>query len=290
VKHPYLKFFYGDWLRDTSLSSCTPATRGIWMDLLCRMHDAVCKWKVSGTVEQLARMARCTPPDMITALTELCATDCALISVGNSDVTQNVTVNVTVKSVTCNANVLEKNTNVTVVCRRLQREHSERFKTKIRVRKHRSNARVTAKKQRPSYSYSVSNDGKVGNKTIVEPERETKDSLSNAPDSSPPIEPHSSWPRTPEQAIATVVGTGAPETVVLEEWHRANAVGGCNRNGVPIRNWPSYFAACYAARRSREAEQTLHREAPAARPSGAERAFAGEVRTGITLKARDLNP
>jgi len=141
-----------------------------------------------------------------------------------------------------------------------------------------------AKKQPLSYSYSISNDGKACNEGNVKPERETKDSLSNAPEF-PPVEPHPNWPKTPEQALATVVGIGAPETVVLEEYHRANAVGGCNRSGTPIRNWPSYFAACYAARRSREGEKAAHQ---AAKPTGAERAFAGEAHAGITLKAREL--
>src|SRR6185436_3421446 len=119
-KLPYLKFFYGDWLRDTSLSSCSPATRGIWIDLLCRMHDAPCKWKLTGSVEQLAQMARCTGVDMVVALAELEATNCALVSTVHRDVTQNVTQNVTPQSVTCNADVQKKNTIVTVVCRRLQ--------------------------------------------------------------------------------------------------------------------------------------------------------------------------
>jgi hypothetical protein len=277
-----MKFFYGDWLRDTSLSSCSPATRGVWMDLLCRMHDSQ-KWNISGTLEQLARMARCTVPDMTLTLDELRTTGSALVTEENVDVTVDVTENVTVKSVTCNADVREKNTIVTVICRRLQREYSERFKTKLRVRKHRGNGPVTAKKQSPSYSYSYKGNSKVSEQSNVE--RDSFDSLGNDSNSHP-VEPHPKWPRTPEVAIATVMSTGAPETVVLEEWHRANAVGGCNRNGVPIRNWPSYFAACYAARRSREAEKSVHGQAS---KTGAERAFAGEARSGVTLKARKLD-
>jgi hypothetical protein len=83
---------------------------------------------------------------------------------------------------------------------------------------------------------------------------------------------------------------GAPKAVVAEEWHRANALGGCTSKGAAIRNWPSYFAAVYAARRSREAGQAAHRPNGAqAHKTGAERAFAGEVRTGITLKAKKLD-
>lgn len=283
MKLPYLKFFYGDWLRDTSLSSCSPSTRGIWIDLLCRMHDGH-TWKVDGNLEQLARMARCSIPEVLVALVELGLSNCAkLMPEGITSALQEH-----YKTITCNGPVTPMYENVTVVCRRLQREDNQLVANRERVRKYRSNAGVIPKKQPLSYSYSLSNDGKACNEGNVKPERETKDSLSNA-STFPPVEPHPNWPKTADQAVAAVALTGAPETVVLEEWHRANAVGGCNRSGTPIRNWPSYFAACYAARRSREAEKGTHHSNQAGKSTGAERAFAGEARTGITLKARDLS-
>jgi len=38
-KRPSLQFYPGDWLRDAALRSVSFAARGLWIDLLCLMHD-----------------------------------------------------------------------------------------------------------------------------------------------------------------------------------------------------------------------------------------------------------
>lgn len=38
-KRPAFQFYPGDWLRDTALRSVSIAARGLWMDLICLMHD-----------------------------------------------------------------------------------------------------------------------------------------------------------------------------------------------------------------------------------------------------------
>jgi len=39
IKRPSFQFYPGDWLRDTGLRSCTVGARGLWVDMLCLMHD-----------------------------------------------------------------------------------------------------------------------------------------------------------------------------------------------------------------------------------------------------------
>lgn len=39
-KNPWFKFFPGDWLKDPELRRCSPAARGVWMDLLCLMYES----------------------------------------------------------------------------------------------------------------------------------------------------------------------------------------------------------------------------------------------------------
>src|SRR3990167_4713257 len=39
-KSPSFQFYSGDWLRDPGLRACSPATRGIWMDMLCLMDQS----------------------------------------------------------------------------------------------------------------------------------------------------------------------------------------------------------------------------------------------------------
>lgn len=122
AKLPYIPFFTGDWLKDPELSLCSPATRGVWIDLLCAMHECDRSGELCGTTEQLSRLARCQTVELTHALTELQATGAAVVT--------------------------ERNKIVTVVNRRMYRERNQRLKTRDRVAKHRCNA--------PS-SYSSSN-------------------------------------------------------------------------------------------------------------------------------------
>lgn len=39
MKRPSFQFYPGDWLRDAALRSCSTAARGLWMDMLCFMHE-----------------------------------------------------------------------------------------------------------------------------------------------------------------------------------------------------------------------------------------------------------
>jgi len=39
TKRPSFQFYPGDWLRSTDLRSCSVMARGLWMDMICLMHD-----------------------------------------------------------------------------------------------------------------------------------------------------------------------------------------------------------------------------------------------------------
>jgi hypothetical protein len=64
-------WYGGDWLKDPHLSMCSPATRGIWMDALCLMHENEESGSITGTTEGLSRACRCTPDELTFALKEL---------------------------------------------------------------------------------------------------------------------------------------------------------------------------------------------------------------------------
>lgn len=106
-KLPAFQFYPGDWMKDPNLSMCAPATRGIWMDLLCAMHENGRSGRVVGATEQLARLCRCTAADLASAIEELSTTKAAHVS--------------------------ERNGIVTVECRRMRRESQEREGTRVRV-------------------------------------------------------------------------------------------------------------------------------------------------------------
>src|SRR4051812_5461674 len=115
-KLPAFQFYTGDWLKDPDLSKCSPATRGVWIDALCAMHESDRCGSLSGTYEQLARVLRCAASDVQHATVELSATRTAVVSHN------------------------ERNGVVTLVNRRMQREYKARLATRNRVQKHRGNA------------------------------------------------------------------------------------------------------------------------------------------------------
>jgi hypothetical protein len=133
-KLPWFKFYPTWWLGDTELSKCTSATRGVWIDLLCAMHQSGRSGELRGTTDQIARLARCSTAELTQALTELQTT-------GTADVTF-------------------RNNDVTVINRLMKREAKSRKDTALRVKKHRSNNDVTKKKPDRSKKIEVRSKNK----------------------------------------------------------------------------------------------------------------------------------
>lgn len=40
MKRPAFQFYPGDWQRNANLRRCSPAARGVWVDILCLLHDS----------------------------------------------------------------------------------------------------------------------------------------------------------------------------------------------------------------------------------------------------------
>lgn len=39
MKRPSFQFYPSDWLRDTALRTCSTGARGLWIDMICHMHE-----------------------------------------------------------------------------------------------------------------------------------------------------------------------------------------------------------------------------------------------------------
>lgn len=115
-KRPAFMFYTGDWLKDPCLSMCSPQTRGIWIDAMCAMHESD-SGTLTGTPDQLARVLRCSPSDVLSAIGELKATK--------------------------TAEIRESHGNVTLVSRRMQREAKDRENERLRQKRKRCHAPVT---------------------------------------------------------------------------------------------------------------------------------------------------
>jgi hypothetical protein len=76
MKRPSFQFYPGDWLRSTKLRSCSVGARGLWIDMICLMHEGAPYGylKVGAKVilpANLARMIGATLPEVEGWLSEL---------------------------------------------------------------------------------------------------------------------------------------------------------------------------------------------------------------------------
>lgn len=76
TKRPSLQFYPGDWRRDAALQSCSMGARGLWMEMICLMHDGYPYGYLRAgqkviQVLLLARMTGCEIDDCEVWVTEL---------------------------------------------------------------------------------------------------------------------------------------------------------------------------------------------------------------------------
>ncbi|MCE9603859.1 MAG: YdaU family protein [Planctomycetia bacterium] len=111
AKEHWTQFHQGDWLKDPAVSSCSPATRGIYFDALCMMFEEGRTGLPTRSKEILARLCRCTVLELEAALTELQATAAA--------------------------DVTFRDGNVTIINHRMKREYETRGAARLRKQKSR---------------------------------------------------------------------------------------------------------------------------------------------------------
>jgi hypothetical protein len=76
VNSPWLKFYPSDWRADPALRMCSLSARGLWMEVLCLMHEAIPRGSllVNGqpvTDKQLASLAGVSVRDVTNCLSQL---------------------------------------------------------------------------------------------------------------------------------------------------------------------------------------------------------------------------
>jgi hypothetical protein len=123
-----MPFYTADWLSDPELSKCSPSTRGIYADLLAAMWQNNRSGIIEGTAEELSRVARCSPAQLIEAAEELERTKAADVNIAR----------------TKSADVTPGIIFVTVINRRMYREAKSRNNTRLRVQRHRCSAPCNA--------------------------------------------------------------------------------------------------------------------------------------------------
>lgn len=131
TKLPWAKYYADKYLSDSAVGKCSLSARGLWWELLSiMMLEGTCS--VTGTPEQIARMARCLVSEVGPALAELENTNCATVT--------------------------HSNNIVTLVCRRLQREQKDRKNTAERVRRYRTKNECNAESNGIEYRRQKTED------------------------------------------------------------------------------------------------------------------------------------
>ena len=74
------------WIGDPDLGMCHPATRGIWMDILCAMMERKTH-SLTGTADQLTRVCRCSVGEFLSAVDDLSAQSAADVSKQDDSIT-----------------------------------------------------------------------------------------------------------------------------------------------------------------------------------------------------------
>jgi len=181
-KAPAFQFYVRDWLSDPQLRMCCFAVRGMWIDFLCFMWEAPERGLLKGTISNLARLIGATESEMILFLQESMKYKFA--------------------DVTCNGNVTDCNTEVTLCNRRMFRDQKEKENTRLRVRKYREKQNGNKKVTPPSSSSSSSSSTKV---LLSEVSSDT--SSSENPSKKPNLKP----PKCPAQEIINLYHEICPE-------------------------------------------------------------------------------
>lgn len=149
AKAPADQFYWGDWLNDVELQSACSSSRGIWINILCRMWYSKIRGEITGSLNQLIKLLNCTEDEFIIFLNEANKYQFCDINLNSPFVT--FPLHVTHGNNFSNAIVTIKN-------RRMFKAEKERVNTRLRVQKYRekkgSNGRSNASVTIPSSSSS----------------------------------------------------------------------------------------------------------------------------------------
>jgi len=157
--------YIGDLKKDPAFCMCSLTAKGFWWEMLMAMHENNRCGVISGTPEDLARVAGCYPEEAAKCIAELAQKNVAIVEPEHESVT----------SVRGGLTPHPNTRFVTLVNRRMKREHDARNGGYLRVKKHRDkngtflkrdcnaddNAKVTSIEHQPSFSSSSSKEQKT---------------------------------------------------------------------------------------------------------------------------------
>jgi hypothetical protein len=130
AKAPAIQWYIGDWFKDPAVQAGEAATRGVWANLLMYMWESKPRGVLTGTMEQMRKLANCKEhewPVILSEIKELLIAD-----------------------------VTEANGKITIKNRRMYREQKEKENNRLRQGKFRKNHQSNDEITPPSSSSSSS--------------------------------------------------------------------------------------------------------------------------------------
>lgn len=86
---PSSPFYWNDYYRDTRVLQ--PASRGVWMDMLCKLHEAGRRGDVAMPLQSWLAWCGCPQDVFLAAARDISLTEVGTISIGHCDMSQFVT-------------------------------------------------------------------------------------------------------------------------------------------------------------------------------------------------------
>lgn len=148
-KLPYMQFFPADWLRDTRCLS--PVARGVWIDLICFLHDCEPRGSATLTLRAWASKLVVTQEVFLEAVKELVEMGvCNSVTVGHG--------------------------SVTIESRRILREEKRRISDRIRKQRERGHEPVTPQSRDGHGDIHIQKHIQSHNQSHIQKKKENKSS------------------------------------------------------------------------------------------------------------------
>lgn len=64
MKRPSFQFYPGDWTGNSNLRRCTHAEKGVWLEIMCLMHDQVEYGVLRWPLKEIVEAVKCKPADL----------------------------------------------------------------------------------------------------------------------------------------------------------------------------------------------------------------------------------
>jgi hypothetical protein len=257
TKFPAMQFYIGDWLKDPELRMCCPATRGVWIDWLCAMHELDRCGQVVGSVVQLARLGHCTTDEVASTLAEIERTKTAVVTRDSHGI-------------------------VTVTNRRMRRAYEDRVNACHRKRKERGQDSLTENSQE-----SHSQPGEAVTALSRTPSSSSASAKAQGEEREREVELPPGFPETAEAGAVHAAFIGCPVAFAEEAWTKAASRGGRDAKDVQIRSFRHWLQTEWSYQRARDRVAKEKANGAPAGAGGQPTVFT--LKTVLTAKEQEAN-